>query len=276
MSDAPPNRGAALLEADSLRLKACRPGWVLFNPKDLFVGRSFDLYGEFSEGECHIFRQIAGRGMVVLDIGANIGAHTLVLSRLVGAEGAVLAVEPQRRIFHLLCANLALNRIANVRALPVGAGRAPGVAGVPLLDYAAAGNFGGVSLVTGGPAEPVDISAIDTLNLAACHVIKIDVEGMESEVLAGAATTIRRHRPMLYVENDRREKSAALIAELKALRYRLYWHTPPLFNPDNFFGNPENVFANTVSINLLCVPLESSIVLNGFREVAGGDEWFFA
>jgi len=67
----------------------------------------------------------------------------------------------------------------------------------------------------------------------------------------GAEQTIRRYRPVLYVENDREEKSAALIRQLLALDYRLYWHLPPLFEPRNYFGVTENVFGRIVSVNML-------------------------
>ncbi|MNC96230.1 hypothetical protein D3C83_135470 [compost metagenome] len=57
---------------------------------------------------------------------------------------------------------------------------------------------------------------------------------------------------MLYVENDRAEKSAALLETIFALDYRAYWHVPPLFNPANAAGNAENVFPGTVSVNVIC------------------------
>lgn len=90
--------------------------------------------------------------------------------------------------------------------------------------------------------------------MAACHFIKIDVEGMEGDVLAGAVETINRFRPALYVENDRKEKSTELIERLLGLDYRLYWHLPPLFNRKNFAGHEEDVFGQIVSVNMLCLP----------------------
>ena len=84
--------------------------------------------------------------------------------------------------------------------------------------------------------------------------MKIDVEGMEQEVLAGCTFLIRQFQPVLYVENDRPEKSEALIRQIDGLGYKMFWHKPLLFNPDNYWRNPENVFANVASINMLCVP----------------------
>jgi len=55
------------------------------------------------------FRQLVQPGWSILDIGANMGAHTIALARLVGPTGKVLSFEPQRIIFQALCANVALN-----------------------------------------------------------------------------------------------------------------------------------------------------------------------
>ena len=84
--------------------------------------------------------------------------------------------------------------------------------------------------------------------------IKADVEGMELEILRGAEATIARCRPILYVEDDRKQNSAALRSWLISHGYRLYRHTPPLYNPENWRGSRVNVFGRTVSINLLCIP----------------------
>jgi FkbM family methyltransferase len=276
LDDTASGLGATILDNREVRLKATRHGLMLYHSKDAYVGRSLDLYGEFSEGEVGLFRQLLRPGTVVLDVGANIGAHTLYFAQAVGRGGVVVAYEPQRVIHQMLCANLALNGIVNVRTLLAGAGRERGLAQVPLLDYTAANNFGGVSLGAGEASEPVDIIPVDALGLARCGLIKIDVEGMEGEVLAGAASTIARHRPVLYVENDRREKSAALIAQILSMDYQLFWHVPRLFNPENFFHHPTNVFGNIVSFNMLGVSREADANVLGLRPVAGPQDWPFS
>jgi len=145
---------------------------------------------------------------------------------------------------------------------------------VPNLDYAAAYNFGGVALGESPDGERVPLLTVDSLNLPACHLIKIDVEGMESDVIAGAEETIRRFRPVLYLENDREKRSAALIRQLLALDYRLYWHLPPLFNPQNFFGASENVFGGIVSANVLGLHRLESRNVTGLREITDSeDRW---
>jgi FkbM family methyltransferase len=265
---------AVLLANGSVRIKQTRHGLMAYNINDIYLGRSLDCYGEFSRGETLLFAQLVGPQSLVLDIGANIGAHTLFFAEVVGPRGLVFAIEPQRAVFQLLCANLALNNINNVRAIHAAAGRARGQASIPVYDYTQPGNFGGAELAaTGG--EPVDMMNIDSLQLPACHLMKIDVEGHEQAVIAGAVETITRFRPVLYVENDRRQQSADLIRQIRDLDYIPYWHLPPLFSPYNFFGNPTNVFANTLSIDMMCLPQGDGRAVEGMKPVAGPDDWPF-
>jgi hypothetical protein len=116
--------------------------------------------------------------------------------------------------------------------------------------------------------EPVNVIRLDGLRLEHCHFIKIDVEGMELLVLQGASALIERFKPILYVENDRAQKSDALIKHLAAIGYRLHWHTPPLFNPQNFLKNPKNNFGNIVSANMLCLHRDGHRTVGNLRPVA--------
>jgi FkbM family methyltransferase len=249
------------------QLKACRHGQMLYNINDRYIGRSFELYGEFSEGEVALFRQAVQPGHVVLEIGANIGGHTLFLARQVAPYGRVIAFEPQRIVFQTLCANMALNNVLNVWCRPEAVGAEPGMLLVPSIDYLRFNNFGGLSLEGWPQGDPVNVVTIDSLNLPACNFIKIDVEGMEEAVLRGAVQTIQRFRPLLYVENDRKDRSASLIRFIDSLDYAQYWHHPPLYNPANFLGNTHNEFGTIVSMNMLCLHRSTSIKMEGFPPV---------
>jgi FkbM family methyltransferase len=255
-------------------LAECRDGPMLYNRNDQYVGTSLRKYGDFSAGEAALFDLIVQPGTTVLEIGANIGAHTVALSRLVGAVGAVYAFEPQRLVFQVLCANLALNSCPNVFTYQAAVGARVGTLLVPPLDPDASNNFGGLSLSGATQGECVPVLTVDGLNLGACDFIKVDVEGMEAEVLRGAAATIKRFRPMLYLENDRAGESAELIGLVQSYGYRLYWHTPPLYDAGNYRDDAENIFGNIVSVNMLCVPTEVPQTLAMFREVTGPtDTW---
>jgi len=249
------------------RVTRTRHGLMVYNRHDMYIGRSLDRYGEFSEGECDLFRQLVQPGSVVVEAGANCGAHTLVLSELVGEKGVVCAFEPQRVVFQALCANMALNGRTNAHCRPEALGATPGAVFVPTLDHNTEQNFGGLGLGSYQSGEEVPVTTVDSLGLPRCDMLKADVEGMELSVLKGAANTIEEHRPILYVENDRREHSAALIEYIMSLGYDLYWHLPPLFNPANYFDNPTNEFGRIVSANMLCVHSSVKSSIAGLRRI---------
>ncbi len=263
----------AQIEIGDLRVRHCRYGLMLYSIKDIYIGRSFEIYGEYCEQEVRLYRQLVKQGQVIVDAGANIGSHTVFFARAVAPGGVVKAFEPQRVIFQMLCANLALNGLHNVHAYHAAAGSGPGTRAVPVVDYGKSGNFGGVSLVKGNTGESVAVMAVDTLELDCCDLIKIDVQGMEAEVIDGARQTIERFHPVMYVENDLKDKSTNLIGRLFDLGYRLYWHIPQLYDPNNYFGKEKNIFGNKVNVNMLCLPLGDSRQPR-LREITFVEDWW--
>ena len=113
---------------------------------------------------------------------------------------------------------------------------------------------------------------VDTVHAAVgLRLIKVDVEGMEQDVLEGASRLLSDLRPMLYVENDRRDQSPALIRTIQSFGYDCYWHLPFLYNPDNWFGASENLYPGTVSVNMLCLPAEMHSNINGLARADDPD-----
>lgn len=253
-------------------LKLTRHGYMLFNRKDIYIGRSLDLYGEYSEAEYYALNHMLGEGQFAIEVGANIGALTVPMARRVGPNGRVLAFEPQRVLHQILCANLALNTLTNVSAVQAAVGARAGSIGVPNVDYRRFGNFGGVSLAQQAGVETVAVRMLDEFAIRRCDLLKIDVEGMELEVLQGATALIERTRPRIYIENNRRDTSPALIAWLRGKDYRLWWHVPHLFNPGNFFANAENVFEGAASCNMIGIHASQSVKILGLQEVGGPDD----
>jgi FkbM family methyltransferase len=203
-----------------------------------------------------------------MEVGANIGAHTVGLARLVGSHGRVLAFEPQRLVFQTLCANVALNSLENVDCFWAAVGSQDGVVTVPDLNPRQEYNFGGVTLLGVQAGEQVPCLTLDRfIALPRVNVIKIDVEGMEADVLHGSEQVLRKFKPILYVENDRLEKSEALMRLIAGFGYRMYWHLPPMFNPNNFFSSSENSYGDIVSANLLCLHRDSDIRVSDFQEI---------
>lgn len=249
-------------------IKHCRHGLFMYNLNDLFVGRGMDIYGEWCEAELDCLGQILKSGDVVVDVGANIGTHTVFFSKKVGSGGLVYAFEPQRITYEFLCANLALNGLLNVVPVQKGVSDLSGEITIPVLNPSVAQNFAALKIEGHAAGDLVHVQPLDALELKRCSLIKIDVEGMELKVLRGAEKTIRNCRPLLFVENNSREGSPELIQDLLDLGYNCWWHIAPYYNPDNFFHNAENVWDNLVpEANMICVPKEIALNVKGFEAV---------
>jgi FkbM family methyltransferase len=261
------------LELGSRVLVSARYGLMLCSRYDIFIGRSVEVYGEWADGEMMLLRSLLRPGDVVVEVGANIGTHTLGFARMVGSDGRVIAFEPQKTLFQTLCANVALNGLTQIDCRQMAAGNEAGKLIAPLIDYNCPGNQGGVGLELTGDGEAVEVATLDhLLQLPHLRLIKIDVEGMEKAVIEGAISTLQKHRPFLYVENDRLEHSESLIRTISAQGYRLFWHLVPAFNPDNFAGTQENIFPEGFSLNMLGIPQEVSLILGDLEEVKDPSE----
>ena len=262
-----------------------RHGRFLANPNDFYIGGGLIEYGEYAEAEWQVLNQLLLPGKDVIEVGANIGALSVPIATKLDTLGRrLMVIEPQTVIFQNLCANLALNGLFNVMAANVAVSDMPGSLYFRVPDYRCAGsNFGGVSLCPdahpdNGPlmqqvrAERLDDLVPEDFDVG---LVKIDVEGFELKVLEGAANTIARHRPLLYVENDRLDQSKSLIEWLMVADYRLYWNKVFLFNPDNYRGKVENLFMhnglNVVNVNMLALPIESVFTTHGFEKVTDSD-----
>lgn len=252
---------------EHLAITQGRHGQFLYNRHDRFIGRSLAFYGEWSESEITLFKQIVRPGDVVVEAGANIGSHTIFLSRAVGDEGQIHAFEAGRHTHQLLCANLALNECFNVTAVHKAVGRVVGRVEFPLLEPREDANFGEASIryaQTSPRKEWVDLQPIDALELDRLDFIKSDIEGYEGELLHGAQATIRRCRPVMYLEIDCANGQPAgnrdeLVSFLDTENYACYYYVSPMFNPENYRAATENIM-NAVSIDMICVPTERAQV----------------
>jgi FkbM family methyltransferase len=271
----PPSAVASrLIENQHIAVKQCRHGLFAYNLNDLYIGRSLDAYGEWCEAELSVLFQVLKPGGVAVDIGANIGTHTVALAKHVTSNGVVVAVEPQRLTYQLLNANVALNALVNVQCLNVVAGDASGRMRIPTLNPAFEGNFGALKAEGHTEGELVDMIRIDDIGLARCNLMKIDVEGMEARVLAGARKTIKSHRPVLFVENNSETGSPATLKALDDLGYTCWWHVASYYNPANYFGNPERLWGEYREANVLCFPKEATVNAVGLWPVENADDTY--
>jgi FkbM family methyltransferase len=160
-------------------------------------------------------RRHFGDGVVVVDCGANIGTHTVSWARQMTGWGSVIAIEAQEQIYYALAGNVTINNCFNVRLIRAAAGEKNSVMKIPKPDYFAPASFGSLELRPAKKPEqigqtidysdaklvPVDAITIDSLALTRLDLLKIDVEGMECEVLEGAKRTIRRCLPVIIIEH---------------------------------------------------------------------------
>src|ERR1035437_3567146 len=94
--------------------KDCKHGTMTYFADDEFVGKSLKLYGEFSDPEVDVMAKTVKPGDTVIDVGANVGALTVAMAKLVGPNGRVIAFEPQPETAALLERNAAQNGLDNV------------------------------------------------------------------------------------------------------------------------------------------------------------------
>lgn len=142
-------------------------------------------------------RAIRGDGVVLIDGGANIGSYTVPWAQLMADWGRVIAFEPQQWPFYALCGNIALNNCFNVEARRQALSHSCGSIGCPAHDPRVPHNSGGVVL---GEGDHVPMVSIDSLKLDRLDILKLDLEGMEPDAIAGAKQTIARCQPMIVAE----------------------------------------------------------------------------
>lgn len=135
------------------------------------------------------------KGSTVVDIGSHIGTHLVSMSKAVGEDGLVIGFEPQIKLFSELVKNMELNQCSNVRAYRCAVGK--DFKRVQ-MQVAHSSNEGGTMIGSGG--DFAQLIPLDSLKLHTVSLIKIDVEGYEDEVLAGAQETIRNNYPFIIIE----------------------------------------------------------------------------
>jgi FkbM family methyltransferase len=204
-----------------------------------FIDSQIFYYGCFEEDTTKAIADIVRPGMTVLDIGANIGAHTFNLSKLVGDDGAVIAFEPMRWAQERLHKNLGLNSFSNIT--------------IEKLALSDVNKSGAASFRTswnqyddeGDVVEPEDnirfqklddyLVEKDTKNV---DFIKLDVDGFEFKILKGAVGTLGKLRPTLLMElgcwtlEKQGDSLLRLVEFLKSLGYEFFRESDSKHLPD--------------------------------------------
>jgi len=207
---------------------------------DLTQGIDFAIFlqGGFEPGTLRDYRRTVRPGFTVLDIGANIGAHTLPLAGLAGEGGRVIAFEPTDYAFKKLQRNLSLNpeialRVQAVQAMLVGTDNPDKPAAIPSSWSLENEEGADVHPDHGGKFQPL-LGAqairlddwVSAAGLDQVSFIKLDVDGYEVVVLEGGAKTLSKWHPTMmmefapYIFAERGRSFGEVLAILRSLNYR--------------------------------------------------------
>ena len=154
--------------------------------------------GVMGRSERAWFEHVVRAGDTILDVGANQGIYAMLCARLVGAEGRVLAFEPEPELFAALQAACAANDASNVAAFGVAAGATTGRAAFRRSRV----NRGDNRLTNDGASGTVTVEVRpldDIVGDGPAHVVKIDVQGQEPLVVAGMARLLDRSEPPIVL-----------------------------------------------------------------------------
>lgn len=246
-----------------LILLECRYGSMLSFKNDSVIGRSLQLYGEWAEHELSCLKPYIRPGSTVVDVGANIGTHTLAFSQWV-ADGEVVAIEGQPLVSGILSTNCFMNQRSNVQVVNAICSTTSGWLRVR-PDYTKEENVGAVSFrneasinnpstwrrITDWFKRPkgpdvVPIRKLDDIVTSNnVSLIKLDIEGMELDALRGASRLLRESQPVLYMEQLNTEQLPQLYKLLSEYGYNLFWLETHPFNQNNYRGNNENIWWKT-------------------------------
>jgi FkbM family methyltransferase len=220
--------------------------------KHLISGQRWEPY--FTE----LVRAIVPEGTTVIDVGANIGYNAVILSKVTGDQGRVIAFEPLRIPFQQLCGNAVLNDLENIFPHNVVLGSVDNelVSMVPVDYHEEDINIMNACVGLGG--EFVIMKTLDSYNLSNVSFLKIDVQGCELHVLMGSDATINKNRPVIFIEIEEPQlrnqnlSSQDVMMKILAMEYSLvYNQNLSLFD---WVGVPSE---NTAMLNKVCAAMGS-------------------
>lgn len=171
---------------------------------------------------------LRNRQGLIIDVGANIGSYSLLLAKAFPAH-RFHCFEIQPQIFDYLTESIQDNGFTNIQTYQIGLSDNQSQMQVKLPNYAVDGNVGAFSLkdeyksssVIGEQEATIQLTTLDSYNFDNVALIKIDVEGMEREVLQGSVNTISRCKPAIIFEawdtdsyKDKKQELIDFVADL--------------------------------------------------------------
>jgi hypothetical protein len=179
-----------------------------------------------------------------------VGLHALSLARSIGTDGHLILCEDDTRLRRALMENLKANRVGNVTLLKRSLGRTTNI--VPMINRGARVASPSVQ----APFADSIADTIDDLQLESLHWLKLGEYVRASDLLEGAANTLWRLRPKLFVAAPDEGALGHLTRRARDFGYCCWRMDTPLFNPGNFNRREADIFSGRRSLALLAVPEE--------------------
>jgi FkbM family methyltransferase len=200
------------------------------------------------------FKKLIEPGDVAIDIGANWGLHTLYLSRLVGPDGLVIALEPFAPAFAELEWHIRANNCRNVKSIQNAISDAGGKALFAAGESASTGSLVVCDPSSSRQKDKITVtvrqldSVVEEFGFKKLKLVKIDVEGAESRVLSGSKRTMELHRPYFVIDLHTPEQDVAVAHLLTAVGYRLSRLSgPPIQQTDKGWPDVDGVWGTILA-----------------------------
>ena len=226
-----------------------RHGILQYFPDDPWVGTSLRWYGEYLEGQLLLLARMIERGAVVMEVGAGIGAHAVMLGSALSPEGHLFLYEGRPRLRRVLRQNLGANGVTNVTVMHHilhGENLSTGA-----QDDVINGEREDSPMSTQGGSE-----TLDQLKLERLSWLKINEGVAALDVLQGGTETIWRLRPRLFVASPSEPDLKMIVDRAKGLGYRCWRVQTHLFRADNFNRRESDIFDGSAALAMLCIPEE--------------------
>jgi len=228
-----------------------KPGKFVVYTNDNIVSYAIRLYGEYCHAEVNIMSSFLTKESTYLDIGTNIGYHARSIYNQTGCQ--VIGFEPNTNHFLVSWYNC---REYPVKLFNAAVGNYTGKAKIKSFHPGEVENYGNISIVE-EDGDEVDILRIDQLDLKACDVMKIDVEGFEFEVLEGAADTIDKLNPVVFYEAQDSAVWPKCWEFLNDKNYIQYWVACRNDPVGETYRRPEeSPFGHGGVLNIIAIPAD--------------------
>ncbi len=241
------------------------------------ISNSIKTFHYFSPSEIVFLKQFLKPNDNVIEIGTNIGCHTISLSKC-NYNGKYICFEPQKYIFDILETNIKENKLDNVIALNYALGESNKII-YHNIKIPHENNSGAFTLYQldakekfTGQKYQIEIKNINSIeaitNLNQIKLIKIDVELMEYEILLTMKNIIIQYSPIIFVEFSQ-DTIEPMFIFLKKLDYKLYWFVTANEQYPLFLHNEMDFDRYTVGdINIVCFPISYQEIPKYLEEIS--------